>query len=116
MALTGRSIVDLDFLPEAPPAIVGELTTGKTVNIEVWKDGTVVSIATSGCSEIGTTGKYSWSTGNIATLSASREQFHWRMSDGEGGDDNGDFALFSHEGRDAGMPSLNSKSEYIKAI
>lgn len=113
MALIGQSIAEFDFFPDAPPAIIGELTTGKTVNIELWKDGTVVSISASGCSEINTTGRYSWSTSGIATLAASREQFHWRMSDGEGGTDEGDFVLASHENRDAGMPSLLNPSSYI---
>jgi len=116
MSLTGRSIVELEFYPDAPPAVVGELTTGKTVNIELWKDGDPVIIASSGCSEIDSTGQYSWSTGNIATISTTREQFHWRMSDGLGDDDNGDFVLFSNEGRDGGMPSLNDKADYIKSI
>lgn len=116
MALIGQSIAEFDFFPDAPPAIVGELTTGKTVNIELWKDGVTVSINTSGCSEINGTGRYSWSTSGIPVLTASREQFHWRMSDGLGDTDNGDFILISHEDRDGGMPSLNNKSSYIVQI
>lgn len=113
MALIGQSIAEFDFFPDAPPAIIGELTTGKTVNIELWKDGVLVSISASGCIEINSTGRYSWSTGGIATLSASREQFHWRMSDGLGDTDEGDFVLISYENRDSGMPSLSNQSLYI---
>lgn len=113
MGLIGQSIAEFDFFPDSPPAIVGELTTGKTVNIELWKNGSGVTIANSGCAEIGVTGRYSWSTGEIGTLTSTREQFHWRMSDGEGGTDEGDFVLASHEGQDGGMPSLLSPSSYI---
>ncbi len=112
MALIGQSIAEFDFFPDSPPAIVGELITGQTVNIELWEDGTLVSISSSGCSEINTTGRYSWSTSGIPTLAASRQQFHWRMSDGTNTDE-GDFVLISHENRDGGMPSLNDKTSYI---
>lgn len=113
MGLVGQSIAEFDFFPDAPPAIVGELTTGKTVTMEIWKDGVVVSIGSNVCNEINSTGQYSWSTGGIATLLASREQFHWRMSDSEGGTDEGDFVLVSHENRDGGMPSLSNFDSYI---
>jgi len=114
MALIGQSIAEFDFFPDAPPAIVGELTTGQTVNIELWKDGVAVSISASGCDEINSTGRYSWSTGGISTLSASREQFHWRMStSGLVQTDEGDFVLVSHENHDSGMPSIDNKSSYI---
>lgn len=112
MALIGQSIAEFDFFPDAPPAIVGELVTGETVNIELWENGFNVSIVASGCAEINATGRYSWSTGGIPTLSASRQQFHWRMSDGTNSDE-GDFVLVSHENRDGGMPSLDDKSSYI---
>lgn len=112
MGLIGQSIAEFNFFPDAPPAIVGELVTGQAVNIELWENGTPVSIIGSGCSEIDNTGRYSWSTSGIQTLSASRQQFHWRMSDGLNTDD-GDFVLISHENRDGGMPSLDDKSSYI---
>lgn len=112
MGLIGQSIVEFDFFPDAPPAIVGELVTGQTVNIELWEGSGVVAIASSGCSEINSTGRYSWSTGGIATLTASRQQFHWRMSDGVNTDE-GDFVLISHENRDGGMPSLTDPNSYI---
>jgi hypothetical protein len=82
------------------------------VNIELWENGTSVSVASSVCGEINGTGRYSWSTGGIPTLSASRQQFHWRMSDGSNTDE-GDFVLISHENRDGGMPSLLVPSSYI---
>ena len=114
MALIGKSIVEFDFFPDAPPAIVGELVTGKTVNIALWENGSGVTIASSGCSEIDATGRYTWSTSGVPVLTASRQQFHWRMSaSGESTTDDGDFVLISHENRDGGMPSLNDQSSYI---
>ncbi|UCG02430.1 MAG: hypothetical protein JSW11_00260 [Candidatus Heimdallarchaeota archaeon] len=112
MALIGKSIIEFDFSPDSPPAIVGELITGQTVNIELWENGEIVSIAASSCTEINNTGRYTWSTSGIPTLAATRQQFHWRMSDGSNTDE-GDFVLISHEGKDGIMPSLNDKSSYI---
>jgi hypothetical protein len=112
MALIGQSIAEFDFFPDSPPAIVGELVTGGTVNIQLWENGTLTTIASSGCAEINSTGRYSWSTSGIQALTASRQQFHWRMSDGSNSDE-GDFVLISHENRDGGMPSLDNKSSYI---
>lgn len=112
MALIGQTIAEFDFFPDSPPAIIGELITGQSVNIELWEDGVLVSISSSGCTEIDSTGRYSWSTGGIAALTSSRQQFHWRMSDGSNTDD-GDFVLVAHENRDGGMPSLDNKSSYI---
>ena len=112
MALIGQTIAEFDFFPDSPPAIVGELVTGQTVNIELWEDGIPVFISSSGCTEINTTGRYSWSTSGIPILTSSRQQFHWRMSDGTNTTE-GDFMLISHENYDGGMPSLNDKSSYI---
>jgi hypothetical protein len=112
MALIGQSIAEFDFFPDAPPAIVGTLVTGGTVNIELWENGVAVIPASSGCAEINATGRYSWSTSGIITLTASRQQFHWRMSDGANTDE-GDFVLISHENRDGGMPSLGDQGSYM---
>lgn len=114
MALLGNSITEFDFFPDSPQAIVGVLVTGQTVNIQLWEDGVAVAVAASGCTEIDTTGRYSWSIGSgVSVLTASRQQFHWRMTDGSNTDE-GDFVLIAHENRDGGMPSLNNKSSYIK--
>jgi hypothetical protein len=112
MALIGPSIVEYEFFPESPPAIIGELVTGQTVHIQLWENGTLVAITASGCTEIDNTGRYTWSTSGIPTLLSSRQQFHWRMSDGSNTDD-GDFVLISHENCDGGMPSLSNKDSYI---
>ncbi len=112
MALIGQTIAEFDFFPDSPPAIVGELVSGQVVNIELWEDGAAVSISSSGCGEINSTGRYSWSTSGIPVLTSSRQQFHWRMSDGTNTDE-GDFVLIAFENSDGGMPSLNSPSSYI---
>jgi len=112
MALIGQSIAEFDFFPDSSPAIVGELVTGEDVNIELWENGIPFSISASGCTEINSTGRYSWSTSGIPVLTASRQQFHWRMS-GVVGNDEGDFVLIAHENRDGGMPSLLNPSSYI---
>jgi len=112
MALIGQTTEELDFFPDSPPSIVGELVTGQTVNIELWEDGVIYTPTASGCTEINATGRYTWSTSGIPVLTASRQQFHWRMSDGSNTDE-GDFVLVSVENRDGGMPPLGSKSSYI---
>lgn len=101
------------YFPDISASIVGSFQTGQTVTIEVWSDGQAVSITSGSCSEVGTTGIYSWSLSNIASISEGRVQYHWRMSDGLGNTVEGDFILRSYESQDGGMPSLSSMSEYI---
>lgn len=116
MALVGQSYPEYEFCPDEPASIIGEFDTGRTVTIELWVDGQVVTPTSASCSEVGNTGRYSWSTGNIPVLTASRIQYHYRMSDGVGGTDEGDFILFSKENYDGGMPSLRDQSSYIRQI
>lgn len=112
MSIVDQTIIELDFWPDSPPAVVGTLATGQNVHIQLWENGDEVSIASSGCSEINGTGRYSWSTSGIPVLTSSRQQFHWRMSDGINIDE-GDFILTTHENQDGGMPSINDKDSYI---
>jgi len=118
MPIFGESIQELDFFPPSPPAIIGELTTGGTVTIELWIDGVAFTDITSNvCAEINGTGRYSWSTGNIETIDSSRVQFHFRMTDSVSSDtDEGDFILKTLEGRDGSMPSLRDPDSYIEVI
>lgn len=112
MGIIGSTIAEFDFFPDSSPAIVGELASGQIVNIALWEDGALTTISSSGCSEIGNTGRYSWSTSGIPILTSSRQQFHWQMTDGVN-TDQGDFILVSHENRDGGMPSLNDQDLYM---
>jgi len=104
---------------DEPPAIVGELITGLgsgNVNIQLWEDGDLVSIASSGCLEIDATGRYTWSTIHVGTMHSSRVQYHWRMTDGGANTDEGDCELYTREQTDGGMPSLGDQSSYIQRI
>jgi len=116
MPILGGSIPEYEFNPDAPPSVVGQLITGGTVTIQIWENGNPVSILSNACNEIGSTGKYSWSTGNIATVSGTVNQYQFRMTDNFANTDDGEFILKTHEGDDGQMPSLDNKSSYIKQI
>jgi hypothetical protein len=110
------ALMEYDYSLEEPVSIIGDFTTGETVNIELWRDGILQTITSSGCDEINGTGKYGWSTGNIPVLTASRVQYHFRMIDSSDNTVEGDFILRSIEGDDGMMPSLNDQSSYILKI
>jgi hypothetical protein len=102
---------------EKPPAIIGELIPGLgSVNIELWEEGQPVSLVTSICSEVGDTGRYSWSVVNLGVLSATRKQYHYRMSDGGLNSVEGDFVLYSREHDDGVMPRPDELDTYIRPI
>lgn len=116
MATVGTSFQKIEFNPDNPSAIVGELPTNGVVTIELWVgSGDVTSeVVSTVCAEIDNTAHYSWSVGNISTLDASQKQYHWRMTDSVSSEtDEGDFVLFQREARDGLMPSLNDQSSYI---
>lgn len=107
------ALLEYDYSLDDPISLIGDFVTGETVIIELWVDGVEQGISPSGCDEINATGKYSWSTGNIVALTASRVQYHWRMTDSADNTIEGDFILKSVEGDDGQMPSLNNKDSYI---
>jgi len=72
---------EYEYNPDAPPAIVGELTSGAIGTIQVWQDGVELNLPISGCQELDSTGKFAWSTAHLPKPLASREQFHWQMDD-----------------------------------
>lgn len=112
--LTTNVIAEFNFFPDSPPDIVGELVTGIDVNIELWQDGVSVALASSGCSEIDDTGRYSWSVGSgVTALTNRRQQYHWRMTDSGTNSDQGDFALLATASDDGNMPPLDNKGSYI---
>jgi len=116
MAVVGSSFQRLEFNPDSPPSILGELPTSGIVTIELWVDGVDVTseVTSAVCTEVNSTGRYSWSTGNIPILDASQKQYYFRMTDSVSSEtDEGDFVLFQREARDGLMPSLNDKSSYI---
>jgi len=113
MASTGSLIRTYHYSVDDPPVIVGELAAGATVTITVWQSGVEQVLTSSGCTEIDTTGKFSWSTANLPVTTTSRAQYSYRMESLAGATDDGDFILITNEGKDGIMPSLNDKSSYI---
>lgn len=116
MAAVGSSFQRIEFNPDNPLAIVGELPTSGTVTIELWvgSEDVTSEVISTACAEINSAAHYSWSTGNIPTLNLSQKQYHWRMTDSVSGEtDEGDFILFQREARDGLMPSLRDKASYI---
>lgn len=116
MAAVGSSFQRLEFNPESPSSVIGELPTSGTVTIELWVEGVDVTfeVTSTVCTEINSTGRYSWSTGNIPVLNTSQRQYHWRMTDSVSSEtDEGDFVLFQREARDGLMPSLRDLDSYI---
>jgi hypothetical protein len=114
MSVVGPSIPEYDYFPSAPPSLIGVLTSGLNVVVEVWRDGDVVPVtaAASGCTEIGNTGKYVFSTAHLPPLTHTREQYHYRMSDGGTNTDEGDFILRVVQLTNV-MPSLTDNSSYV---
>jgi len=108
-----RTIQDFVYYPNSSCAIIGEFGSGQTVNIRIWTSGTPVTITSSGCTEVDSTGKYIWLLNNLPTLYYGTTQYQWRMDDGAGTVVNGDFRLRTVEGGDYGMPSVNDKDSYI---
>lgn len=109
------ALIEYEYSLNEPISIIGDFTTGETVNIELWRDGVAQNISPSGCSEINATGKFAWLLSNIPVLTASRVQYHYRMStSGMIAIQEGDFILKNIE--DEGMPSLNNKDSYILKI
>ena len=108
-----RTIHEFTYYPDSSCAVIGELDSGQTVNIQLWTSGVPVSITSSGCGEVDSTGKYIWLLDNLPTPIYSTTQYQWQMSDGSGTVVNGDFVLHTVEGDDYGMPSLGDKDSYL---
>jgi len=112
-------VIDIfDYFPSAPAFITTNLPDASGgVNIELWSgSGLSVTGFASGCAAIGDTGYYTWSTGNIKSLSAVQKQYHWRMTSVSGVDvQQGDFILRSVEGKSGMMPPANDLSDVLVA-
>ena len=106
-------IYEHEFFPEAPPAITAEFDSGGTVTLILWTaEGHVVTITSGNCNEVGDTGVYSWSTGNITVLPAVSMQYTWRMTDGVE-TKYGHFRLRMHEAKDGRMPRPGEEDSFI---
>jgi len=97
------------------PAIVGNLITGLTVTVSVYKDNQLVSISNNSAPEIGTTGRYSWALSNLPQLQTAREQFHIIFDGGDGNVDHSNF-IFETEGQLNSMPPLIPQSGYLRKL
>ena len=115
MAAQLPSFREYEYNPDAPPAIVGELTSGAIGTIRVWQDGVELNLPTSGCQELGGTGKFAWSTAHLPGPTASREQFHWQMDDDQGASDWGDLVRYVPGGGNM-MPEPGQSGRYIHPV
>lgn len=77
----------LDWLLKTPdhyPQIIGTLEGATSANIQLWEitDGqnTLVSVASSGCYQIGSTGRWAWSTVNLPIYSTYQQQYFYIMT------------------------------------
>jgi hypothetical protein len=109
-------IQEFEYRPGKQNSIIGEFETGQTVFVEVWNGIDSVVLVSSGCNEIDETGRYSWSINNLGIIPRNRVQYHWRMTDGLSGIQEGDFILFTNENQDGYVPKKNNIGDYIKEI
>ncbi len=114
MPVVGPSIPEYQYYPDAPPSLIGKLTTGLNVVIELWKGSERVNLppTASGCSEIGNTGKYAWSLGQLPPVEKSREQYSFRMTDNGSDFDEGDFIMVTSADV-VRLPSLTDMSSFL---
>jgi hypothetical protein len=115
MAVSG--IREVPYTPNSPDAITGELTGASGgVFIELWdENGVAASPQSSGCNRMGDTDFYAWPVSGLTSVPDVRSFFHWRMTAASGSSNapEGDVVLFTVEGKDGQMPSLNDQSSYI---
>ena len=66
------------------PQIIGILESATSVNIQLWEitDGqnSLVSVVSSGCYQIGDTGRWAWSTVNLPTYITNQRQYFYVMT------------------------------------
>ena len=86
-ATSGDLARPLDWLlrtPDYHPQIIGTLDNATTVNIQLWNiangANTLVSVASSGCYQIGDTGRWAWSTSGLSMYTANQRQYFYMMT------------------------------------
>jgi len=65
------------------PTILGKFDTGATVTIALYDLSTEASVTltSSSCNEVGSTGVFAWSTSNITTQPTTLKEYLWIMTD-----------------------------------
>lgn len=98
------------------PQILGTLEGATNVNIQLWEitDGqnAQVSIMSSGCYQIGNTGRWAWSTVNLPTYTTYQRQYFYLMTANNNETFDGQFFLKLPERAKWIYP--RNQSEYIK--
>jgi len=67
--------------------LVGSFVTGRTVTIALYnaQTGSAISLSSSSCTEIGSTGTYRWPSSNLSSAISSYTEVIWIMTDGTSG-------------------------------
>ena len=100
------------------PQILGTLEGAASVNIQLWEitngQNDLVSIVSSGCYQIGDTGRWAWSTANLPTYTTHQRQYFYIMIANSDGTFTGQFFLELPE--NAKWSSPENQSDYILQI
>ena len=64
--------------------IIGSFTSGSTITIKLYdlSDDSVVTLSSTSCAEIGTTGIFKWNSSNISSRPSIKTEYLWEMTDG----------------------------------
>lgn len=100
------------------PQILGTFESATSVNIQLWDitDGqnTLVTVASSGCYQIGNTGRWGWSTVNIPITQGNGKQYFYLMTSNASITFGGQFFLELPEGAKWIHPT--NSADYLKQI
>lgn len=112
----GRSAEEFVKTADYSPQLVGSVSGSPSiVTIQVWNiTGGVnaeLSLASSGCYSIGSTGRWGWSTSHLPAMDTDRQQFFYRMIGNTGGASDGEFKIDIPESIRWFHPS--SQSEFL---
>ena len=116
MATSGNLIDWMLRTSDYNPQLIGAFdTVASGVNIQIWDitDGQnlLMSLDSSGCYQIGDTGRWGWSTINLPTTQADTRQYFYLMISSESETFEGQFMLDVPEG--ARWIHPNSFDEYL---
>jgi len=112
----GRSAEEFIKTADYTPQLVGSVSgSPATVTIQIWNItggvNTELSLGSSGCYAIGSTGRWGWSTSYLPVMNTDRQQFFYRMVGNTGGVSDGEFKIDVPESIRWFHPG--SQSEYL---